>query len=76
MKVCTMKNSLRAALLCLLPYSLCLSAELRYINGKVTKVPDGDTITVKDADGRDWRIRFYGVDTPEHKVPDRWDEHL
>ena len=34
--------------------------------GKVTKVADGDTITVL-ANGKSVRIRFYGIDAPEKK---------
>ncbi|MGL4402331.1 MAG: thermonuclease family protein [Fusobacteriaceae bacterium] len=34
--------------------------------GKVTKVADGDTITVL-TDGKSVRIRFYGIDAPEKK---------
>jgi len=46
-----------------------------YVNGIVIKVDDGDTCDVKTSTGV-VSIRFYGVDTPEHKRPgnDGWGE--
>jgi endonuclease YncB( thermonuclease family)/methylphosphotriester-DNA--protein-cysteine methyltransferase len=35
------------------------------IEGKVVRVADGDTITVLDADNKQHRIRFQGIDAPE-----------
>jgi endonuclease YncB( thermonuclease family)/methylphosphotriester-DNA--protein-cysteine methyltransferase len=35
------------------------------IEGKVVRVSDGDTITVLDADNKQHRIRFQGIDAPE-----------
>lgn len=35
-----------------------------YDVGRVTKIADGDTITV-DIDGQQVRVRFYGIDAPE-----------
>ncbi|MGL4402328.1 MAG: thermonuclease family protein [Fusobacteriaceae bacterium] len=35
--------------------------------GKVTKVADGDTITVL-TNGKSVRVRFYGIDAPEKKI--------
>jgi endonuclease YncB( thermonuclease family)/methylphosphotriester-DNA--protein-cysteine methyltransferase len=37
------------------------------IEGKVVRVADGDTITVLDADNKQHRIRFQGIDAPESK---------
>lgn len=37
------------------------------IEGKVVRVSDGDTITVLDADNKQHRIRFQGIDAPESK---------
>ncbi|MEM9351796.1 MAG: thermonuclease family protein [Planctomycetota bacterium] len=44
------------------------------IHGLVTGVSDGDTCRVRLDDGREVRIRFYGVDTPEHAFPGNWGE--
>jgi micrococcal nuclease len=38
--------------------------------GRVLRVVDGDTIVVRDADGRVERVRYIGVDTPESVKPD------
>lgn len=40
------------------------------LKAKVTKVTDGDTITVKLNDGTEEKVRFIGVDTPESVHPD------
>jgi endonuclease YncB( thermonuclease family)/methylphosphotriester-DNA--protein-cysteine methyltransferase len=37
------------------------------IEGKVVRVSDGDTITVLDADNKQHKIRFQGIDAPESK---------
>ena len=37
------------------------------LSGRVTKVTDGDTITIRDSSGREHKIRFHGIDTPEMK---------
>lgn len=42
------------------------SAEIR---GRVVGVSDGDTITILDADQRQHRIRFLGIDAPERAQP-------
>ncbi|MBQ9503127.1 MAG: thermonuclease family protein [Lentisphaeria bacterium] len=39
------------------------------LTGRVTEVYDGDTITLH-ADGKNYRIRFYGIDAPEAKQQD------
>jgi endonuclease YncB( thermonuclease family) len=36
--------------------------------GKVVKVYDGDTLTMM-VDGKKEKIRFYGIDAPEHNQP-------
>jgi endonuclease YncB( thermonuclease family) len=58
------KQSIAAALLAAL---LCLSAtaQPQTITGKVVGVSDGDTLTVLDANKRQYKIRFNGVDSPE-----------
>lgn len=35
--------------------------------GKVIKVYDADTITIKDSNNETYKIRFYGIDAPELK---------
>lgn len=42
--------------------------EDRTVVGKVVGVHDGDTATVLDADKRQWKIRFNGIDAPELKM--------
>ena len=37
------------------------------VAGKVTKVADGDTLTIINADNKLVKIRFYGIDAPETK---------
>src|SRR5262249_31168777 len=58
------RQSVAAALLATL---LCLSAtaQQQTITGKVVGVSDGDTITVLDADNRQYRVRLLGIDAPE-----------
>lgn len=41
--------------------------ETKRVSGYVTSIPDGDTISVKTADGGKLRVRFLGIDTPESK---------
>ena len=54
----------------LLVSSLVHSASFaRTIEGKVTKVADGDTITVLDSDNEQHRVRLAGIDAPEKKQP-------
>ncbi|MEZ5660606.1 MAG: thermonuclease family protein [Burkholderiaceae bacterium] len=39
----------------------------------VTSVADGDSFEVRDASGRQWRIRMAGIDAPERSQPyGRW----
>lgn len=40
--------------------------------GQVVKVHDGDTVTVRNAEGELYRVRIYGVDCPEMKQ--KWGE--
>ena len=55
-------NVVRIAVLCMAS-CLCLFAET--LNGYVIGVSDGDTIKVLDADKKQHRIRFLGIDAPE-----------
>jgi len=40
------------------------------LHGRVVRVADGDTITVRLEGGRTERVRYIGVDTPESVKPD------
>ena len=40
-------------------------AALTEITGLVFRVSDGDTLTLRDARGSEWRIRLHGIDSPE-----------
>ena len=39
------------------------------IVGRVVRVADGDTISVLDGNKKQYKIRFYGIDTPEYDQP-------
>lgn len=51
--------------LLLLLLALPSHAVIRTVVGTVTKVSDGDTITVVTAEGTKLRTRLYGIDAPE-----------
>jgi endonuclease YncB( thermonuclease family) len=40
-------------------------AVIRTVEGKVTKVADGDTLTIVTPEGTKLKVRLYGIDTPE-----------
>jgi endonuclease YncB( thermonuclease family) len=44
------------------------SAEGETLHGRVTKVFDGDTVSLR-ANGADYRVRLQGIDAPEHDQP-------
>lgn len=52
-------------LLLLLLLAIPSHAVLRSVEGTVTKVSDGDTITVVTAEGTKLKTRLYGIDAPE-----------
>ncbi|HKQ53241.1 MAG TPA: thermonuclease family protein, partial [Pyrinomonadaceae bacterium] len=69
-----MKSKINAALFLTLVLACVLSGAAQQANnvqlvieGKVVRVSDGDTITVLDADNKQHRIRFQGIDAPESK---------
>ena len=69
-----MKSKINAALFLTLVLALALTGAAQQANnvqlvieGKVVRVSDGDTITVLDADNKQHRIRFQGIDAPESK---------
>jgi micrococcal nuclease len=39
------------------------------LSGRVIKVTDGDTLTLRTSDRREYSIRLYGIDAPEHDQP-------
>jgi len=48
-------------------FPLCVSAALYH--GRVVRVADGDTLTILDADNRQFKIRLSEIDAPELKQP-------
>jgi endonuclease YncB( thermonuclease family) len=46
---------------------LSAPSPVKTVIGKVVGVHDGDTITVLDANKRQYKIRFNGIDAPELK---------
>ena len=52
-------------IICLLQLLLHSPALADTLQGKVVKVADGDTITIKDNQGQKHRIRLGGIDAPE-----------
>lgn len=53
------------SVLLLLLLALPSHAVIRTVEGTVTKVADGDTITVVTAEGTKLKTRLYGIDAPE-----------
>jgi len=47
------------------------SAPAYDLSGRVVRVADGDTLTVLDAENRQYEIRLHGIDTPEFGQPYR-----
>ncbi len=43
--------------------------EEAYFQARVVRVSDGDSLTVRTADGREAKLRLYGVDAPEMNQP-------
>lgn len=55
----------RFVLLSTLGFLLSLSAQAYELVGKVVRIADGDTITLRSAAGSDHKIRLEGIDCPE-----------
>jgi len=39
------------------------------IEGQIVGVSDGDTVTLLDAQKKQWKVRLLGIDAPEKKMP-------
>ena len=48
------------------------------IEGQIVGVSDGDTVTLLDAQKKQWKVRLLGIDAPEKKMPfgQRSKQHL
>ncbi len=62
-----MKSKLNflAALAITLLVAISTAAQGSVVRGRVVAIADGDTITVLDANKRQYKIRFQGIDAPE-----------
>lgn len=60
---------IRRWLLCAVGVLACGTAMCVSLTAVVVGVSDGDTITVLDADRRQWKIRLAGIDAPEKRQP-------
>jgi len=60
-----MKKLLLAGLL----FVLSAHADADVLAGRVVAVADGDTITVRDAAHKDYKVRLSGIDAPEKAQP-------
>lgn len=49
--------------------SIACVAHAATIEGKAINVADGDSITILDADNKQYKIRIGGIDAPERKQP-------
>ena len=49
----------------LIVLSLPSHAAIRTVEGKVTRVDDGDLVTIVATSGSTFQVRLYGIDTPE-----------
>ena len=61
-----------AKLILALMLAVCVAVPAWAWTGKVVGVHDADTIVVEREDGKSEKIRLFGVDAPEIKVPGRW----
>jgi endonuclease YncB( thermonuclease family) len=64
--ICKMRQALIITL-CLMLTPISTWATI--LKGKVVKVADGDTITIRDEEGKKHRIRLGGIDAPEKDQP-------
>ncbi len=64
-----MRHSLKTAFFLLLAWvslTACSAGSSQILEGRVTGIADGDTLTVLDAARNRHRIRLLGIDAPEH----------
>ena len=59
--------NVRACIAAIAVWTQCAAAYPDTIHALVVGVTDGDTITVLDADQRQWKIRLAGIDAPEKR---------
>lgn len=59
------KSLITFLLLFVLAFAACASE----IQGRVVRVADGDTVTLRDARGKQHRVRLQGIDAPEMDQP-------
>jgi endonuclease YncB( thermonuclease family) len=57
---------------------LSFSVHAELLMGRIVGISDGDTVTLLDANQRQYKIRLTGIDAPEKKMPfgQRSKEHL
>ena len=57
---------------------LSFSVHAETLTGRIVGISDGDTVTLLDANQRQYKIRLIGIDAPEKKMPfgQRSKEHL
>lgn len=57
---------------------LSFSVQAEILTGRIVGINDGDTVTLLDANQRQYKIRLTGIDAPEKKMPfgQRSKEHL
>ena len=51
------------------PADISWSAPAYELSGKVVKIADGDTLTILDAQRVKYKIRLFGIDSPEYDQP-------
>jgi micrococcal nuclease len=60
-------------LIIFLTCSASLARAAASLQGRVTRVSDGDTVWLRVTERFEWiHVRFYGVDAPESEWPDVW----
>ena len=48
---------------------LSFSVYADILTGRIVGISDGDTVTLPDANQRQYKIRLTGIDAPEKKMP-------
>ncbi len=68
----TIRLVIALVLLLIVPQALGARRTPKCIDGTVSRVVDGDTLKVDDGK-QIHTIRLYGIDTPEKRLPGRWE---